>query len=235
MLPLAGIEFITSARSLYDSRTKTLFVCCNLLDTETELPPPSALFAITEDGTATRVPLQHAIKSVAAVRQDATGVLYTAGETGTAEYSTAVIVTVDAAQNRQNVPHTGGAPYAYIADMQLNEKSGELIIAGTEKAADSSGNGGAPFFKAAPFLPVKNCGRRSIGIKCMNFYHFLYPVSITVLLHSLLLSTKTANTPRLFVPPASAQRERRESESFLIISLIFERCFIFLWYKEKLT
>lgn len=126
MLPLAGIEFITSARSLYDSHTKTLFVCCNLLDTETELPPPSALFAITEDGTATRVPLQHAIKSVAAVRQDATGVLYSAGETGTAEYSTAVIVTVDAAQNRQNVPHTGGAPYAYIADMQLNEKSGKL-------------------------------------------------------------------------------------------------------------
>ena len=32
--------------------------------------------------------------------------------------------------------------------MQLNEKSGELIIAGTEKAADSTGNNGTPFFKS---------------------------------------------------------------------------------------
>ena len=30
----------------------------------------------------------------------------------------------------------------------LNEKSGELIIAGTEKATDNFGNGGTPFFKS---------------------------------------------------------------------------------------
>ncbi len=30
----------------------------------------------------------------------------------------------------------------------LNEKSGELIIAGTEKAADNTGNGGTPFFRS---------------------------------------------------------------------------------------
>ena len=147
-LPFDETEFVTSARSLYDSHTKTLFVCCNLLDTETELPLPSALFAITENGAATRVPLQHAIKSVAAVRQDANGMLYIGGETGTAEHSTAMIIAVDTAQNKQHAFYTGGAPYAYIADMQLNEKSGELIIAGTEKAADNFGNGGTPFFKS---------------------------------------------------------------------------------------
>ena len=147
-LPLAETEFVTGARSLYDNRTKTLFVCCNLLDTVTELPLSSALFALAEDGTATRIPLQHVIKSVAAVRKDANGVLYIGGETGTAEHSTATIVTVDAAQNKQAVFYTGGAPYAYIADMMLNEKSGELIIAGTEKAADSTGNNGTPFFKS---------------------------------------------------------------------------------------
>ena len=147
-LPLAGTEFVTSAHPLYDSRTKTLFICCNMLDTETELPLPSALFALAEDGTAKRIPLLHAIKSVAAVSQDANGVLYIAGETGTAEHSTAMIVTVDAAQNKQAAFYTGGTPYAYIADMLLNEKSGELIIAGTEKAADSAGNGGTPFFKS---------------------------------------------------------------------------------------
>ena len=147
-LPLAGTEFVTSAHPLYDSRTKTLFICCNMLDTETELPLPSALFALAENGTAKRIPLLHAIKSVAAVSQDANGVLYIAGETGTAEHSTAMIVTVDAAQNKQAAFYTGGTPYAYIADMLLNEKSGELIIAGTEKAADSAGNGGTPFFKS---------------------------------------------------------------------------------------
>jgi len=147
-LPLAGTEFVTSVHPLYDSRTKTLFVCCNLLDMETELPLPSALFALAEDGTAERIPLHHAIKSVAAVRNDANGVLYIGGETGAAEHSTAMIVTVDAAQNKQTAFYTGGAPYAYIADMQLNEKSGELIIAGTEKATDNFGNGGTPFFKS---------------------------------------------------------------------------------------
>ena len=148
LMPLAGTEFVTGARSLYDNRTKTLFVCCNLLDMETELPLSSALFALAEDGTANRIPLKYVIKSVAAVRKDATGMLYIGGETGTAEHSTAMVITVDAAQNRQNVFYTGGAPYAYIADMQLNEKSGELIIAGTEKAADSTGNNGKPFFKS---------------------------------------------------------------------------------------
>ena len=148
LLPLAGTEFVTSVHPLYDSRTKTLFVCCNMLDTETELPLSSALFAITEDGTANRIPLKYVIKSVATVRQDANGMLYIGGETGTAEHSTAMIVTVDAAQNKQAAFYTGGAPYAYIADMQLNEKSGELIIAGTEKAADNFGNGGMPFFKS---------------------------------------------------------------------------------------
>ena len=147
-LSLAGTEFVTNAFPLYDTQSKTLFVCCNLLDTVTELPLSSALFALAEDGTATRIPLQHVIKSVAAVRKDANGVLYIGGETGTAEHSTAMVITVDAAQNRQNVLYTGGAPYAYIADMQLNEKSGELIIAGTEKAADSTGNNGTPFFKS---------------------------------------------------------------------------------------
>ena len=147
-LPLAGTEYITSALPLYDSRTKTLFVCCNLLDTETELPLPSALFALAEDGTAERIPLHHAIKSVAAVRQDASGALYIGGENGTTAKSTAIIVTVDAVHNRQSAFYTGGAPYAYIADMQLNEKSGELLIAGTEKAADNAGNGGTPFFKS---------------------------------------------------------------------------------------
>lgn len=147
-LPLAGTEFVTSAHPLYDSRTKTLFICCNMLDTETELPLPSALFVLAENGTAKRIPLLHAIKSVAAVSQDANGVLYIAGETGTAEHSTTMIVTVDAAQNKQAAFYTGGTPYAYIADMLLNEKSGELIIAGTEKAADSAGNGGTPFFKS---------------------------------------------------------------------------------------
>ena len=147
-LSLAGTEFVTNAFPLYDTQSKTLFVCCNLLDTVTELPLSSALFALAEDGTANRIPLQHVIKSVAAVRKDANGVLYIGGETGTAEHSTAIVITVDAAQNRQNVLYTGGAPYAYIADMQLNEKSGELIIAGTEKAADSTGNNGKPFFKS---------------------------------------------------------------------------------------
>ena len=148
LLPLAGTEFVTSVHPLYDSRTKTLFVCCNLLDTETELPLPSALFALAEDGAANRIPLKYVIKSVATVRQDANGMLYIGGETGTAEHSTAMIVTVDAAQNKQAAFYTGGAPYAYIADMQLNEKSGELIIAGTEKATDNFGNGGTPFFKS---------------------------------------------------------------------------------------
>lgn len=147
-LPLAGTEFVTNAFPLYDSRIKTLFVCCNLLDTETELPLPSALFTLAEDGTANRIPLKYVIKSVATVRQDANGMLYIGGETGAAEHSTAMIVTVDAAQNKQAAFYTGGAPYAYIADMQLNEKSGELIIAGTEKAADNFGNGGMPFFKS---------------------------------------------------------------------------------------
>ena len=147
-LPLAVTEFVTNAFPLYDSRTKTLFVCCNLLDTETELPLPSALFTLAEDGTAKRIPLLHAIKSVATVRQDANGMLYIGGENGATEHSTAMIVTVDAAQNKQAAFYTGGAPYAYIADMQLNEKSGELIIAGTEKAADNFGNGGMPFFKS---------------------------------------------------------------------------------------
>ena len=147
-LPLAGTEFVTNAFPLYDSRIKTLFVCCNLLDTETELPLPSALFTLAEDGTSNRIPLKYVIKSVAAVRKDANGMLYIGGETGAAEHSTAMIVTVDAAQNKQAAFYTGGAPYAYIADMQLNEKSGELIIAGTEKAADSAGNGGTPFFKS---------------------------------------------------------------------------------------
>ena len=147
-LPLAGTEFVTNAFPLYDSRTKTLFVCCNLLDTETELPLLSALFTLAEDGTSNRIPLKYVIKSVAAVRQDANGMLYIGGETGAAEYSAAMIVTVDAAQNKQAAFYTGGTPYAYIADMLLNEKSGELIIAGTEKAADSAGNGGTPFFKS---------------------------------------------------------------------------------------
>ncbi len=147
-LPLTGTEFVTNAFPLYDRQSKTLFVCCNLLDTVTELPLSSALFALAEDGTANRIPLQHELKSVAAVRKDANGVLYIGGETGTAEHSTAMVIMVDAAQNRQNVLYTGGAPYAYIADMQLNEKSGELIIAGTEKAADSTGNNGTPFFKS---------------------------------------------------------------------------------------
>lgn len=147
-LPLAGTEFVTNAFPLYDSRIKTLFVCCNLLDTETELPLPSALFTLAEDGTSNRIPLKYVIKSVAAVRKDANGMLYIGGETGAAEHSTAMIVTVDAAQNKQAAFYTGGAPYAYIADMQLNEKSGELIIAGTEKAADSTGNNGTPFFKS---------------------------------------------------------------------------------------
>ena len=147
-LPLAGTEFVTNAFPFYDTQSKTLFVCCNLLDTVTELPLPSALFALADGGTAERIPLHHAIKSVAAVRKDANGVLYIGGETGTAEHSTAMVITVDATQNRQNVLYTGGAPYAYIADMQLNEKSGELIIAGTEKAADSIGNNGTPFFKS---------------------------------------------------------------------------------------
>ena len=148
LMPLAGTEFVTSVHPLYDSRTKTLFVCCNLLDTETKLPLPSALFALAEDGAAERIPLHHAIKSVTAVRNDTNGVLYIGGETGAAEHSTAMIVTVDIAQNKQAAFYTGGAPYAYIADMQLNEKSGELIIAGTEKAADNFGNGGMPFFKS---------------------------------------------------------------------------------------
>jgi len=148
LMPLAETEFVTSVHPLYDSRTKTLFVCCNMIDTETELPLPSALFALAEDGTANRIPLKYVIKSVATVRQDANGILYIGGETGTAEHLTAMIVTVDAAQNKQAAFYTGGAPYAYIADMQLNEKSGELIIAGTEKAADNFGNGGMPFFKS---------------------------------------------------------------------------------------
>lgn len=148
LMPLAGTEFVTSVHPLYDSRTKTLFVCCNLLDTETELPLPSALFALAEDGTANRIPLKYVIKSVATVRQDANGMLYIGEETGAAEHSTAMIVTVDAAQNKQAAFYTGGTPYAYIADMLLNEKSGELIIAGTEKAADNFGNGGTPFFKS---------------------------------------------------------------------------------------
>ena len=147
-LPLAGTEYITSALPLYDAQSKTLFICCNMLDTETELPLLAALFAIPEDGTAKRIPLQHELKSVAAVRQDASGALYIGGENGTTAKSTAMIVTVDAAHNRQSAFYTGGAPYAYIADMQLNEKSGELIIAGTEKAADNAGNGGTPFFKS---------------------------------------------------------------------------------------
>ena len=148
LLPFAETEFVTRVISLYDNRTKTLFVCCNLLDMETELSLPSALFALAEDGAAKRIPLKYVIKSVATVRQDANGILYIGGETGTAEHSTAMIVTVDAAQNKQAAFYTGGAPYAYIADMQLNEKSGELIIAGTEKAADNFGNGGMPFFKS---------------------------------------------------------------------------------------
>ena len=147
-LPLAESEYITNALPLYDAQSKTFFICCNMLDAETELPLPSVLFAITEDGKAKRIPLQHVIKSVAAFRRDAHGILYIGGESGTAEHSTAMVITVDAAQNRQNVLYTGGAPYAYIADMQLNEKSGELIIAGTEKAADNFGNGGMPFFKS---------------------------------------------------------------------------------------
>ena len=147
-LPLAGTEFVTRAISLYDSRTKTLFVCCNMLDTETELPLPSTLFALAEDGTANRIPLKYVIKSVATVRQDANGMLYIGGETGAAEHSTAMIVTIDIAQNKQAAFYTGGAPYAYIADMQLNAQSGELILAGTEKAADNFGNGGMPFFKS---------------------------------------------------------------------------------------
>lgn len=147
-LPLAGTEYITSALPLYDAQSKTLFICCNMLDTETELPLLAALFAIPEDGKAKRIPLQHELKSVAAVRQDASGALYIGGENGTTAKSTAMIVTVDAAHNRQSAFYTGGAPYAYIADMQLNEKSGELLIAGTEKAADSAGNGGMPFFKS---------------------------------------------------------------------------------------
>ena len=155
LMPLAGTEFVTRAISLYDSRTKTLFVCCNLLDTETELPLPSALFALAEDGAANRIPLKYVIKSVATVRQDANGMLYIGGETGAAEHSTAMIVTVDAAQNKQAAFYTGGAPYAYIADMQLNEKSGELIIAGTEKAADNFGNGGMPFFKSLALASSK--------------------------------------------------------------------------------
>lgn len=211
-LPLAGTEFVTNAFPFYDTQSKKLFVCCNLLDTVTELPLSSALFALAEDGTANRIPLQHVIKSVAAVRKDANGVLYIGGETGTAEHSTAMVIMVDAAQNRQNVLYTGGAPYAYIADMQLNEKSGELIIAGTEKAADSTGNNGTPFSKVLPSLPVKNCGRRGTRIKPMNFYLLLFPVPITVLLHSLPLLTKTASTPRRCVPPASAQRGRQKSE-----------------------
>ena len=147
-LPLAGTEYITSALPLYDAQSKTLFICCNMLDTETELPLLAALFAIPEDGKAKRIPLQHELKSVAAVRQDASGALYIGGENGTTAKSTAMIVTVDAVHNRQSAFYTGGAPYAYIADMQLNEKSGELLIAGTEKAADSAGNGGMPFFKS---------------------------------------------------------------------------------------
>ena len=147
-LPLAVSEYITSALPLYDAQSKTFFICCNMLDAETELPLPSVLFAITEDGKAKRIPLQHVIKSVAAFRRDAHGILYIGGESGTAEHSTAMIVTVDAAHNRQSAFYTGGAPYAYIADMQLDEKSGELIIAGTEKAADSAGNGGTPFLKS---------------------------------------------------------------------------------------
>ena len=148
LMPLAGTEFVTRAISLYDSRTKMLFICCNMLDTETELPLPSALFALAEDGAVNRIPLKYVIKSVVTVRQDVNGMLYIGGETGAAEHSTAMIVTVDAAQNKQTAFYTGGAPYAYIADMQLNEKSGELIIAGTEKAADSTGNNGTPFFKS---------------------------------------------------------------------------------------
>ncbi|MGP1490848.1 MAG: hypothetical protein ACTTI6_07280 [Treponema sp.] len=148
ILPLTETEFITRAIPLYDSRTKTLFVCCNLRDAETELPMSSALFAITDDGTANRISLKHVIKSVATVRQDANGMLYIGGETGAVEHSAAMIVTVDIAQNKQAAFYTGGTPYAYIADMLLNEKSGELIIAGTEKAADNFGNGGVPFFKS---------------------------------------------------------------------------------------
>ena len=148
LLPFAETEFVTRAISLYDNRTKTLFVCCNLLDMETELSLPSALFALAEDGAAKRILLKYVIKSVATVRQDANGILYIGGETGAAEHSTAMIVTVDAAQNKQTAFYTGGAPYAYIADMQLNKKSGELIIAGTEKATDNFGNGGTPFFKS---------------------------------------------------------------------------------------
>ena len=147
-LPLVESEYITSALPLYDAQSKTFFICCNMLDAETELPLSSVLFAMTEDGEAKRIPLQHKFKSVAAVRRDSNGALYIGGENGTAEHSTAMIVTVDAAHNRQSAFYTGGAPYAYIADMQLDEKSGELIIAGTEKAADSAGNGGTPFLKS---------------------------------------------------------------------------------------
>ena len=174
-LPLAGTEFVTRAISLYDSRTKTLFICCNLLDTETELPLPSALFALAEGGTAKRIPLLHAIKSVAAVSQDANGVLYIAGETGTAEHSTAMIVTVDAAQNKQAAFYTGGTPYAYIADMLLNEKSGELIIAGTEKAADSAGNGGTPFFKSLALASGKELWTAGYSDKTYELLSFFIP------------------------------------------------------------
>ena len=147
-LPFAEIEFVAGACTLYDNRTKTLFVCCNLRDAETELPLSSALFVITEDGKAERIPLHHAIKSIATVRQDTSGVLYIGGESISAEHSAAMIVTVDMAQKQQHAFYTGGTPYAYISDILLNEKNGELIIAGTEKAIDSAGNGGLPFLKS---------------------------------------------------------------------------------------
>lgn len=159
-LPLNINEEITGIIPAYNPDSKTLFLFCNMMNAETGEDSPSVLYTVMESGGTEKGSLQNKIKSIAAVALDKNGIFYIGGETSVRENSAALVLRFDYTNKKQAAAYTGGAPYSYISSLTVNEKTNELIIGGTERAADSFGNSGMPFLKSFDTVSSKELWTR---------------------------------------------------------------------------
>jgi len=142
------IESTSSLSLLYETASKTLFLCCNLTD-EYERTLPSKLFAIKENGKMEEISLGDKIASVVALLQSADGTIYAGGESTLDEKTESVVLKIvadkDGSVRTSSLFYQGKVPFSYITSMTLDEDSKTLTVGGVCKAKKSSGLAGIPF------------------------------------------------------------------------------------------
>lgn len=152
------IESTSSLSLLYETASKTLFLCCNLTD-EDERTLPSKLFAIKENGKMEEVSLGGKIASVSSVVQSANGTIYAGGESTLDEKTESVVLKIvadkDGSVRTSSLFYQGKIPFSYITSMTLDEESRTLTVGGVCKAKKSSGFAGIPFIASFDIISGK--------------------------------------------------------------------------------